>query len=216
MTNLRALLKKIYQSALRLAWLIGGQKEHGPSGRSVPTGGFIGNEAVLVFPEHITLGEDVMLLSGARLICAGMPPYLVPSGQIRIGASTIVREGAILQSYGGLIEIGDKSAINPYCVLQGNGGISIGNSTLIAAGVKIFSANHIFSDPERLIQTQGETARGVRIGNDVWIGAGSTILDGVTIEDGAVVAAGSVVTKNVPRKAVVAGIPARILKYRGA
>lgn len=52
------------------------------------------------------------------------------------------------------------------------------------------------------------------IGNDVWIGAGSIILRGVTISDGAVVGAGSVVTKDVPPYAIVAGNPARIIKYR--
>lgn len=53
-----------------------------------------------------------------------------------------------------------------------------------------------------------------KIGNDVWIGANSTILRGVTIGDGAVVGANSLVNKNVPPYAIVAGVPARIIKYR--
>lgn len=52
------------------------------------------------------------------------------------------------------------------------------------------------------------------IGNDVWIGARATILDGVHISDGAVVAAGAVVTKDVPPYAIVAGVPAKIVRYR--
>ncbi|MFR6471240.1 MAG: CatB-related O-acetyltransferase [Turicibacter sanguinis] len=52
------------------------------------------------------------------------------------------------------------------------------------------------------------------IGNDVWIGDSALILEGVTISDGAVVAAGSVVTKDVPPYAIVAGVPAKIIKYR--
>lgn len=52
------------------------------------------------------------------------------------------------------------------------------------------------------------------IGNDVWIGAKSIVMDGVTIGDGAIVAAGSVVTKDVPPFAVVGGAPAKIIKYR--
>lgn len=52
------------------------------------------------------------------------------------------------------------------------------------------------------------------IGNDVWIGNNVTIIGGVTIGDGAIVAAGAVVTKDVPEYAIVAGVPARIIKYR--
>lgn len=216
MTKLRALLKKIYQSALRLAWLIGGQKEHGPSGRSVPPGGFISNEAVLVFPEHIALGKDVMLLSGARLICAGMPPYLEPAGRIEIGQGSIVREGAFLHSYGGQIRIGKNYIINPYCLIQGNGGVQIGDNSLIAGHVCMYSANHVFSDPHKLIRQQGETRKGIRIGSDVWVGGGAIILDGVTIGDGAVIAAGAVVNRDVAPGAIVAGVPARVVRSRAA
>jgi acetyltransferase-like isoleucine patch superfamily enzyme len=52
------------------------------------------------------------------------------------------------------------------------------------------------------------------IGNDVWIGFRSVILSGVTIGDGAVIYAGSVVTKDVPSYAIVAGVPAKIIRYR--
>lgn len=54
----------------------------------------------------------------------------------------------------------------------------------------------------------------ISIGNDVWIGINTIILDGVTISDGAIVAAGSVVTKDVPPYAIVGGTPAKIIKYR--
>lgn len=59
-----------------------------------------------------------------------------------------------------------------------------------------------------------EEFENIRIGNDVWIGARAIILDGITIGDGAIVAAGSVVSKDVPPYAVVAGVPARVLRYR--
>ena len=52
------------------------------------------------------------------------------------------------------------------------------------------------------------------IGNDVWIGANSILVSGVKINNGAIVAAGSVVTKEVPENAIVAGIPAKVVKYR--
>ena len=52
------------------------------------------------------------------------------------------------------------------------------------------------------------------VGNDVWIGFRSIILSGVTIGDGAVIYAGSVVTKDIPPYAIVAGVPAKIIRYR--
>ena len=54
----------------------------------------------------------------------------------------------------------------------------------------------------------------VTVGNDVWIGVRAMILGGVTIGDGAVIGAGAIVTKDVPPYAVVAGIPAKLLRYR--
>ena len=54
----------------------------------------------------------------------------------------------------------------------------------------------------------------VRIGNDVWIAANAIILAGVTVGDGAVVAAGAVVTRDVPPMAIVAGVPAKVIRYR--
>lgn len=215
MKTVREIAKKSYQAALRLAWFLGGQKEHKYSGFVVPPCSFVSNEASLIFPAEIRLGENALLLCGAKLICSGMPPYLQPAGSIEIGDETIIREGAILHTYGGRIKIGTRSAVNPYCVLQGNGGITIGDGTMLAANVLIFSANHVFADPDRRIQVQGETALGVAIGDDCWIGAGSVILDGVTIGNGSIVAAGSVVNRNVPEKSVVAGVPAKIVKKRG-
>lgn len=61
---------------------------------------------------------------------------------------------------------------------------------------------------------EAESKGGIIVGDDVWIGARATILDGVTIGQGAVVAAGAVVTKDVPPYAIVGGVPAKVLKYR--
>ena len=91
----------------------------------------------------------------------------------------------------------------------------MGNYIMSGAGVVIASGCHGMKkiDQPMLFQ-ECSNKGGVIIGSDVWIGANSVILDGVTICDGAVIGAGSVVTKDVPERAIVAGNPARIIKYR--
>ena len=78
----------------------------------------------------------------------------------------------------------------------------------MAANVQIFAFNHGFA-PGTEIRHQSTTSLGVSIGKDVWVGAGSGIVDGVTIGDHAVVGLGSVVTRDVQPFAIVAGNPAR-------
>jgi acetyltransferase-like isoleucine patch superfamily enzyme len=68
--------------------------------------------------------------------------------------------------------------------------------------------------PPKFLIPQSVCCPPVEIGNDVWIGHAAIIMDGLKIGDGAVIGAGAVVTKNVPPYAVVAGVPAKILKYR--
>ncbi len=110
--------------------------------------------------------------------------------------------------YGLNISIGKRVFLNSGCCFQDQGGIEIGDDCLIGQQVVIATLNHDL-DPER----RGNMFPApVKIGNKVWIGAHATILPGVTIGDGAVVGAGAVVTKDVPENAVVAGVPAKIIK----
>jgi acetyltransferase-like isoleucine patch superfamily enzyme len=123
---------------------------------------------------------------------------------ISVGKNTIINMGQYIMLYPGKIIIGDDSHINRGCILDGRGGLTIGDSVSISHNVAIMSASHIVND-------KGFTSKiaPVVIGNYVWIGVNATVLVGVTIGDGAVVAAGSVVTKDVTPYTIVAGIPAK-------
>lgn len=110
--------------------------------------------------------------------------------------------------FGKNINVGKNVFINSCCCFQDQGGICIGDNTLIGHNVILATLNHDFLPSKRSILHSSP----IVIGKNVWIGSRATILSGVTIGDGSIVAAGSVVTKNVPSNKVVAGVPARIIK----
>ena len=114
--------------------------------------------------------------------------------------------------FGKNIRIGKNVFINAGCCFQDQGGISIGDGTLIGHRVVIATINHGLRPEGRM----DHHIAPVRVGRNVWIGSGSIILPGVTIGDGATVAAGAVVTKDVPEGTVVDGVPARILRQPSA
>jgi acetyltransferase-like isoleucine patch superfamily enzyme len=136
-------------------------------------------------------------------------------GGIVIGSDCTIHDYAMLLTYGGRIQMGNRWTVNRFCVLYGHGNLTIGSGVRIAAHTVIIPANHNFEDPHRYIYEQGMTCRGIRIEDDVWLGAGVRVLDGVTIGRGAVVASGVVVNQDVAPYTVVGGVPARVLGHRG-
>lgn len=120
----------------------------------------------------------------------------------------------MLMTYGGEIRIGDDCSVNPLSIVYGQGGLRIGNGVRIAAHTVIIPANHTPSTEGQPVRFGPITSRGIDIEDNVWIGAGSRILDGVRIGKNAVIGAGSVVTRSVPANSTVAGVPARVIRQR--
>jgi acetyltransferase-like isoleucine patch superfamily enzyme len=89
------------------------------------------------------------------------------------------------------------------------GGIDIGDDVMLGPGVQLISSGHPL-EPE--LRRSRITIAPVRIGRGAWIAAGAMVLQGVTVGDDAVVAAGAVVTRDVPARTLVAGVPARVLR----
>lgn len=113
--------------------------------------------------------------------------------------------------FGRNITVGRNVFINAGCCFQDQGGITIGDGTLVGHQVVLATLNHVL-DPAR----RGDmTPAPIAIGKNVWIGSHATILPGVRVGDNAVVAAGAVVTKDVPANAVVGDVPAVLLKNLG-
>ena len=106
------------------------------------------------------------------------------------------------------IRIGKNVFVNAGCCFQDQGGITLGDGTLVGHRVVLATLNHS-EDPAR----RGDLVPApIVTGTNSWIGANATILPGVTIGDGAIVAAGAVVTRDVPAMTIVGGVPAKKLR----
>ena len=109
------------------------------------------------------------------------------------------------------IHLGRQVFINSSCHFQDQGGIYIGDGTLIGHCVTLATLNHE-QDPEHRADL---LPKPIYIGKNVWIGANVTVTQGVTIGDGAIVAAGAVVTKDIPPRVIAGGVPAKVIKEIG-
>lgn len=109
------------------------------------------------------------------------------------------------------VEIGNRVYIGKGCTFVGDGGLTIGDDCMIAAGCRITTKNHVVQR-DRIYSELGYCFEPVSIGNNVWIGYNAVILPGVSIGEGAVIAAGAVVTKDVPSNEIWGGNPARSIR----
>ena len=116
------------------------------------------------------------------------------------------------------ITIGNDVYIGPYAMFRSIKDIIIGNKVIFGPHVYIMGGDHNYREVGQYMfdvkQKRESDDLPVIIEDDTWIGCNVTILKGVTIGRGAIVSAGSVVTKDVPRYAIVGGIPAKVLKCR--
>ena len=113
--------------------------------------------------------------------------------------------------FGKNLVLGRNVFINIGCRFQDTGGITIGDGTLIGHGSTLTTLNHSI-DPDRRADM---IPAPIAIGRNAWLGAGVTVVPGVTIGDGAIVGAGAVVTKDVRANAIVAGVPAELIRMTG-
>lgn len=107
------------------------------------------------------------------------------------------------------LRFGRNVFVNHGCTAMDFGGIDIGDDVMIGPNVQLISSGHPLDPAIRRSQI---TTAPIRIGRGVWIAAGATVLQGVTVGEDAVIAAGAVVTKDVPARTLVGGVPARVIR----
>ncbi|HEK19784.1 MAG: acetyltransferase [Mucilaginibacter sp.] len=174
---------------------------------------FVGTGVKVKHAHLVRAGKNLILEDGVYL-------NALSERGIQIGDNvSISRDGSIVctgvvANKGVGVSIGNNTGINAGAFIAGQGGVTIGKDVIIGPGAKIFSENHVFQNHDAIIKSQGVTRQGVVIGNNCWIGAAVTILDGVEIGDGCVIAAGSVINKSIPANSVAGGVPAKVIKRR--
>lgn len=126
-----------------------------------------------------------------------------------VGPDSFV-EPPFTADYGNNIRVGERFYANFDCTIVDCGLVEIGDRVMLGPGVAIYAATHEVEIQSR--RDDIEYARGVKIGNDCWIGGKTVILPGVTIGKGCTIGASSVVTRDIPDWSVAIGSPARVIK----
>lgn len=162
--------------------------------------------------------RKIRSVNTCKLASCTTPPMILGkvylrAQNIKMGSNVTIYPGVYL--WGKDITIGNNVDIGIGTIIHSTNGIKIGDNTVIAGQCYIIDSNHGTAKNE-LIRNQSSSVadNGITIGNDVWIAAQSTILKGALISDHVVVGANSLVNSVIPQYAIVAGTPAKILKYR--
>jgi acetyltransferase-like isoleucine patch superfamily enzyme len=137
-------------------------------------------------------------------------------GEVRFGRFVWIGDRTKIRCHEGEVEIGAKTVIGQECTISAYQRVRIGEQCVIADRAMFIDFDHGVVEVERPIRLQGIYKRDVEVGANVWIGYGACILRGVRVGDNSIVGTNTVVTKDVPANAVVAGVPARVVRMREA
>ena len=165
---------------------------------------------------YVSAGRDLNLEEGCQIM--GLSRRGIVFGErCTVGRFAMISPTNVFGGEPGEgLKVGDNSNIGHFAFIGCSGYIEIGDRVLMGPRVTLLAENHRFDDPDLPIKEQGVERKHIVIGDDCWLGAGCIVLAGVSVGAGAVVAAGSVVTEDVPAMTVVAGVPARAIRERGA
>jgi acetyltransferase-like isoleucine patch superfamily enzyme len=153
---------------------------------------------------------------GPLFLGSGLELQIGRRGRVEFGRFVWLGHGTKIRCHEGVVEIGAKTVMGQECTISAYKRVRIGEQCVIADRAMFIDFDHGVVEVERPIRRQGIYTREVEVGSNVWIGYGACILRGVSVGDNSIVGTNSVVTKDVPANAVVAGVPARIVRMREA
>ena len=168
-------------------------------------------------PEGVEMVLRGKLLGGNGLRVGRNVRFVGRSGSIRFGRNVSLFGNTYVNANGehGSVLVGEESHVDQFCVLYGQGGLSLGPRCAIAAGSLIYSQTNADTtrDGTPVVQ-QPILYKEVIIGEGCWLGAGVRVLPGVVLGDGACVGAGAVVTHSLPARCLAVGVPAKVVRRR--
>ncbi len=174
---------------------------------------FAGKGAKIQFGHKIKTGSGLNLMAHSSINALSYKGVEI-GNNFTLGKYAIIECTGVLRNVGSSLKIGNNVGINHYCFIGMRGDIVIGDNVIFGPRVNVFSENHNYADLDIPIKNQGVTKDKTVIGNDVWIGANTSIMSGVTIGKGCIIAAGAVVTKDLPDYSIAGGVPAKVIKSR--
>lgn len=172
---------------------------------------FLGKNVTFLNKSNFVLGKNVTIES-YTILDGYASEKIVLGDNTKIGMYSKLLSTSHLATYGKGLKMGNNSAIGDYTHFGAPGGIEIGNDVIMGSYISFHSENHNFSDTTKLIREQGVTSKGIKLGNNIWVGAKVTFLDGCVVGNNSVVAAGAVVNGVYPDNSVIGGIPAKVIK----
>ncbi len=172
---------------------------------------FIGSNCTILNKKNFQFGSNVTI-EHHTILDGYASEKIVFGDNVKIGAYSNLLSTSHFSKFGKGMKIGNNSAIGDFTHFGAPGGIEIGNDVIMGAYISFHSENHNFSDTSKLIREQGTTSIGIKLGNNIWVGAKVTFLDGCSVGDNSVVAAGAVVNGVYPNNSVIGGVPAKIIK----
>ena len=174
---------------------------------------FIGRRVRIKNAKKIILGKNATFNSNCYINAMSKNGVKI-GDNFALGRDGIIDCTGVISELGESLTIGNNVGISPGLIMFVRGNITIGDDVIIGPHVTIIAENHRFDEKDITIRQQGVTRKGISIGNNVWIGANATVLDGVHIGDNSIIAAGAVVTKDVEANSIVGGVPAKLIKTR--
>lgn len=163
----------------------------------------VGKGVQITHAGHIHCGKSVKFEDYAEIhgLCSQGLHF---GDHVTIGRGVMIRPSSY---YGGDLgaglTMGEHSSIGPHGYVGCSGKITIGNHVMFGPKCSLFAENHVFSDTDATIKSQGVFQKGITVEDDCWIGSNCVILDGVTIGKGSVIGAGTLVTRDVPAGSIV-------------